>query len=147
MQFRTRRLAALAAALTLSLLGGLGARAATASAATAELAIVGSECEGGDGRLHDYLLKVSGDVDGSYYAFSANVRLMGDDEWYDDTLDGPVSQTYVGGWGDYYMYLCVDSSKLDEDWGRDEVYARVSICIPNVVCPESADSNVIKGYF
>jgi len=121
--------------------------AATASAATATLSMGRSNCEGSDGRLHDYLLRVSGDVDGSYPSgFRAVVSLWGDDPSYDDKLLEPVVETF-GSWATgYWVYLCVDSSTLDEDWGEDEVYARVSIC-GSSSCPESADSDVVEGHF
>jgi hypothetical protein len=145
-----RRTATLATTVTLLVLGALGlGGAATASAATATLSIAGSQCEGFDGRIHDYLLRVAGDVDGSYPSgFRADVGLWGDDEWYDDKLLGPVSETF-GSWATgYWVYLCVDSSTLDEDWGEDEVYARVSICVPGSgVCAENARSNVIERHF
>jgi hypothetical protein len=148
MQSTVRRMVTLAAVVTSLALGALGVGGtASASAATAKLEIAGSHCEGGDGRFHDYLLKVSGAVDGSYFpGFRARVTLLGDDTWYDDKLVGPVEETFGYWFSDYYVYLCVDSSTLDEDWGEDEVYARVSICGPSS-CPESADSNVIERYF
>jgi hypothetical protein len=153
-----RRTATLAAALTMSLLGALGlGGAATASAATATLnihAVGGNTCQDPQtGRILDYLVNVNGEVS-NYYAFGFRVRvdLWGDDQWDDDHLQGPEVLTYRADpqfpLYNYDMWLCVDGSTLDEDWGEDEIYAKVLIQdIETGRYLEAPISNVVEGHY
>ena len=146
MRRMTRRAATLAATLTMLLVGALGlVSAAPASATTAHLEIYRAGFDTcldpyTGRRIGDYLAHVYGQVDGYYpFGFQSHVNLWGDDPSYDDHLLGPV--TFDG----YDDWLCVKASTLNEDWGGDEIYARVIICGPR--CLESATSNVVQGNF
>lgn len=75
---------------------------------------------------------------------TVGVRVKGDDTWFDETLfplklgfPGHVSQQ-----GNFVMSDTVPTSKLNEDWGQDEVYALV-----NVQGYGEFRTNTIKGYF
>ena len=154
MPLSTRRIAAVATALTMSLLGlsGFGG-AATASAADATLSIYaagGNTCQDpATGRILDYLVEVHGQVN-SYYPFGYRVRLdlWGDDQWDDDHQYGPVYTTYRFAPTHYDVLFCVDGSTLDEDWGEDEIYAKVlfqDLATGRNV--EAATSNVVDDHF
>ena len=55
------------------------------------------------------------------------VRLWGEDEWYDDLLVGPISSPTTSA-ACYSIDFCANASTLDEDWeGRDELYAGVRV--------------------
>jgi hypothetical protein len=138
-----KTLIALATATTLALTG-----AATASAATATLSIVGTNCQGGDGRYYDYTLRVSGTTRGYAYGSHVDVYLKGSDEWFDDDLGGPWGRDFGDyQWG-YSIDFCVNSSTLDEDWGEDEVYAAVRVYDRATgALKEKVNSNQIHGYF
>jgi hypothetical protein len=77
-----------------------------------------------------YLVVVSGE---GFYGAPTNakvgVRIKGDDEWFDDTLfsmrlgfPGQVLRD-----GGFVMSETVPGSRLNEDWGEDEVYALVKV--------------------
>ena len=84
-------------------------------------------------------------VDGHSSAANATVgvRVKGDDEWFDDSLfsfGGGYSHTDP--WGNFNVATTVPGSKLNEDWGQDEVYA-----IVDVSGGGSIHTNTIKRYF
>lgn len=92
----------------------------------------------------DYLVVVSGE--GFYNAPPAarvGVRIKGDDEWFDETLFSlkPGFNHYVYR-GTFTLSDYAPGSKLNEDWGRDEVYA-----IASVDGYGDVRSNVIKAYY
>lgn len=76
-----------------------------------------------------------------------DVRLWGDDEWYDDALGGPYVQYYD--WSGYYsVSFCANRSTLDEDIGQDELYAGVRVYDRATGAQkESVESNRIRRYF
>lgn len=154
MSLSTRRIAAVATALTMSVLGlsGFGG-AATASAADADLSITavgGNSCQDPEtGRILDYLVEVKGQVS-RYYPFGYRIRLdlWGDDQWDDDHQYGPEYITYRFGPTYYDVLFCVDGSTLDEDWGEDEIYARLvfqDLATGSNV--EAATSDVEDGHY
>jgi hypothetical protein len=154
MPLSTRRIATVATALAMSLLGlsGFGG-AATASAADATLsisAVGGNSCQDPTtGRILDYLVEVHGQVN-SYYPFGYRVRLdlWGDDQWDDDHQYGPVYTTYRFAPTYYDVLFCVDGSTLDEDWGEDEIYAKLLFQdLTTGRNVEAATSNVVDGHF
>lgn len=92
-----------------------------------------------------YLVVVNGE---GFYGAPANaevgVRIRGEDEWFDDRLftlrlgfPGHVLHD-----GSFVMSDTVSGSSLNEDWGRDEVYALV-----NVQGFGEFRTNTVKGYF
>ena len=56
-------------------------------------------------------------------------RIRGEDEWFDDRLFGiDVGFIHrVGHGGDFSLSETVPGSRLNEDWGQDEIYAPVSV--------------------
>src|SRR5438045_3926230 len=114
-------------ALEASLVGACvgAAGAASASAETATLSIAYTGCVNSYGQQFDYTMRVRGTA-GNYPSMRVEVRLWGEDTWSDDFLGGPFVQSYPFG-GSYVIDFCVNSSTLDEDWGRDEVYAGVRV--------------------
>jgi hypothetical protein len=136
-------------ALVASLLGfGLaGAGAASASAATATLSIAYTGCENAYGQQFDYTMRVRGTT--AYYpsGMRVEVRLWGEDEWSDDFLGGPyVHSTDFSGF--YTVDFCVNKSTLDEDWGRDELYAGVRVFNRATgKQTETVESNRLYDYF
>jgi hypothetical protein len=84
-------------------------------------------------------------VDGHSSAANATVgaRVKGDDEWFDDSLfsfGGGYSHTDP--WGNFNVATMVHGSKLNEDWGQDEIYAIVEVSGGG-----SVRTNTIRGYF
>ena len=84
-------------------------------------------------------------VDGRSSAANATVgvRVKGDDEWFDDSLfsfGGGYSHTDP--WGNFNVATTAPSSKLNEDWGQDEIYAIVEVSGGG-----SVRTNTITGYF
>jgi hypothetical protein len=59
------------------------------------------------------------------------VRVMGDDEWFDDFLFGMgiPGLTRTGPDGSFNISATVRKSALNEDWGGDEVYAIADVGI------------------
>jgi len=55
---------------------------------------------------------------------AVSIRVRGEDEWFDDSLFG-YSSTSLN--GTFNAGIFVASSALNEDWGRDEVYANVTM--------------------
>jgi hypothetical protein len=154
MPLSTRRIATAATALAMSVLGlsGFGG-AATASAADATLtinAVGGNTCQDSStGRILDYLVEVHGQVN-SYYPFGYRIRLdlWGDDQWDDDHQYGPEYITYRYGPTYYDVLFCVDGDTLDEDWGEDEIYAKLLFQdLSTGRNVESATSNVVDGHY
>ena len=134
------RLSILAAFATLAAVAFGGPGAASASAATATLSIPYSGCVNSYGTHFDYTMRVQGTT-ANYYGMRVEVRLWGDDEWYDDFLGGPFIQSYS--WGGFYSIdFCMNKSTLNEDWGQDEIYA-----IVDVSGGGSVRTNKITGYF
>jgi hypothetical protein len=127
----TRRIATLAATLSASGALGLGgAGVALAADATLSIYTAGlNTCQDPQtGRVLDYLVEVRGQVSNYYGSgFRVSVDLWDDDQWDDDHLKGPVYLTYRQPFTVYDMLCCVDRDTLDEDWGEDEVFAKVLI--------------------
>jgi hypothetical protein len=145
---RLRRTATLFAIVTSLMFAGIaGAGAAGAAAATATLSIPYTGCVNSYGTQFDYTMRVQGST--NYYSggMRVEVRLWGDDEWYDDFLLGPVVQSYSFS-GSYYIDLCVNRSTLNEDIGQDEIYAGVRVYDASTgALKEKVESNRIRDYF
>jgi hypothetical protein len=141
------RLAGFAAVAALAAAAFAGPGAATAAAATATLSIPYSGCVNSYGTHFDYTMRVQGTTGYYSYGMRVEVRLWGDDEWYDDFLLGPVVQSYD--WGGFYSIdFCVNKSTLNEDWGQDEIYAGVRVFdASSGIQKEKVESNRIHDYF
>jgi hypothetical protein len=76
-----------------------------------------------------YLVVVNGE--GFFESVGATVgaRIRGDDEWFDDRLFsiGGTGIERILRDGSFTLSKTVPSSQLNEDWGRDEIYALVDI--------------------
>jgi hypothetical protein len=142
MHIRTT-LAVLAAALAVA---GVGAGPASAAGGTATLKLY-SDCVNSYDQHFDYTLIVQGNTTTPFWgATRVEIRLWGDDEWYDDFLGGP----YISyqDFSNVYYGICVNSGTLDEDWGHDEVYAGVRWYNRTTGKQiASAETNNIGGYF
>jgi len=123
----------------------IGAGATSASAATATLSIAYTGCTNAYGQHFDYTMRVRGTTS-THARMRVEVRLWGEDEWYDDLLAGPYAQSYDFG-GSYLIDFCVNKSTLDEDWGRDELYAGVRVYNSAGRQIESAESNRLYDHF
>jgi len=77
----------------------------------------------------NYLVVVNGE--GFYNSVGKTVaaRIRGDDEWFDDKLFsiGVGGFFHVGVDGSFGVSEEVDHNRLNEDWGRDEIYALVDV--------------------
>ena len=139
------RLAIVAAAAALA----AGALATPANAATATLSFAYSGCTNSYGQHFDYTMRVTGET-GWFPPNRVEVRLWGDDQWYDDMLVGPVRHTHDW-WGasTYWVDFCVNQSTLDEDWdGRDELYAGVRVYdLATGIQKGQVESNRLYGYY
>ena len=60
---------------------------------------------------------------------SVGARIRGEDEWFDDSLFsiGSIGIERVLPDGSFSLSTTVSDSKLNEDWGQDEVYALVDV--------------------
>jgi hypothetical protein len=119
MALRTR-IAGIAAAASLV---AAGAVAATADAATGKLTITPT------GYGNQYYVIVAGDFSGYYpYGVDVAVRLMGDDEWFDDRLYDVPGSTYESPGSTHFgRELYVSGATLNEDWGQDEIYGEARL--------------------
>ena len=88
-------------------------------------------------------------VNGEGYFESVNkkvgARIRGDDEWFDDRLfsiGGTGIERVLPG-GSFTLSNIVSGSQLNEDWGKDEIYALVSV----EGLSGSFKSNTVTGNF
>jgi hypothetical protein len=140
MAVRTR-LAGVAAAVSLVV---SAAFAATADAATGKLTISAT------GYGNQYYVIVAGDFSGYYpNGVDVAVRLMGDDEWFDDLLYAVPGSTYESPGSNHFgRELYVSGGTLNEDWGKDEIYGEARLydhATGRLV--QTIRTNVISGYF
>jgi hypothetical protein len=138
-------LARFALAASLVGVGFATAGSASASAATATLSVAYSGCTNSYGQHFDYTMRVRGTTATSSRT-RVEVRLWGEDEWSDDFLGGPYVQSYDFG-GFYWIDFCINKSALDEDWGRDEIYAGVRVYNAAGQQIETVESNRLYDHF
>ena len=116
-------------AIATSLVAGGVATAVPASAATCcgDLAIIYT----GNVPTRPYLVEVYGRTSGNYYnpyETRIEVRLWGEDTWYDNLRHGPVTQNITFNGTEVYTEFTVSGATLNEDYGdRDEIYAGIRI--------------------
>jgi hypothetical protein len=95
------------------------------AATTGQMSTVVGGCSG-----VDVGIQISGSTDHTYsITRSFKVELWGSDSFSDDFLISykwaPLSPFPVSGVTAYFSGACISPSTLDEDWGTDEVYAKV----------------------
>jgi hypothetical protein len=75
-----------------------------------------------------YLVVVNGEGFFGSVGKKVGARIRGDDEWFDDKLFGIGGVfDHVGVDGTFTLSQTVPGSQLNEDWGRDEIYALVDV--------------------
>ncbi|HET9525788.1 MAG TPA: hypothetical protein VFO99_06460 [Pyrinomonadaceae bacterium] len=76
---------------------------------------------------------------------TVGARIRGDDEWFDDRLFsiGGAGFERVLPDGSFTLSKIVSNNQLNEDWGRDEIYALVDV----QGLSGSFKSNNVNGYF
>lgn len=101
-----------------------------------------SRAEGQPGR---YLAVINGE--GFHNSVGAEVaaRVRGDDPVFDDSLFsiGVGIPNHVLPDGSFSLSTVVPGSKLNEDWGQDEIYALVDV----KGFGSSVRTNTVKGHF
>ena len=92
-----------------------------------------------------YLVVVNGEGFFSSNGKKVGARIRGDDEWFDDKLFsiGVGGATRVGQDGSFTLSQTVTGNQLNEDWGRDEIYALVNVEGLN----QDFKTNTITGSF
>jgi hypothetical protein len=76
-----------------------------------------------------YFVSVTGEAPEAAQNISLCVNLYGDDTWFDEHLFGgfgPACGNTTNSAGHYSISFTVPGYTLNEDWGRDEVYAYVT---------------------
>lgn len=74
-----------------------------------------------------------------------SIKIIGDD-WFDEP---PVCEEYgltTNEYGNFWHQYTCPGTLLDEDWGQDENYAKVTV-YPVDVKAHSVNSNVVEGYY
>ena len=89
------------------------------------------------------------EIFGSGFQFAANKdarwKLVGDDPVFDDRIISPIGGGTVTQDGTFYFTGNAISGNLNEDWGKDEIYAVVSI--GGLGSTKSYKSNTVSGYY
>ena len=77
----------------------------------------------------NYLVVVNGEGFLGSAGAKVGARIRGDDEWFDDRLFsiGGTGYERVQSDGTFVLSEIVPKSQLNEDWGRDEIYALVGV--------------------
>ena len=144
------RLAA-AVAMALSLAVGQASSAAAAINTTPHIGLF-IDAEGGCNGPFNIGVSVTGATDVAPYSWrDITVELWGADSWPnpDDFLQRWSTQTFDPTLGTLYYRLdrCVALSTLDEDYGQDDVYARVTIRDQVTGYTQVVESPEIHGNF
>ena len=75
-----------------------------------------------------YLVVVNGEGFVGSAGAKIGARIRGDDEWFDDKLLSIVDPfARVDSDGSFTLSQTVPGSTLNEDWGKDEIYALVDV--------------------
>jgi hypothetical protein len=93
-----------------------------------------------------YLVVVNGEGFFESHGKTVGARIRGDDEWFDDKLFsiGGTGFERVGPDGSFSLSKIVPGSQLNEDWGRDEIYALVDV---EGLSGTFKSSNTVTGHF
>ena len=88
-------------------------------------------------------------ISGSGFEHAANQearwKIWGDDPVFDDRIVSPVGAGFVSADGTFHFEANAISGNLNEDWGKDEIYAIVSI--GSLGSTTDYKSNTVSGYF
>lgn len=89
------------------------------------------------------------EISGSDFQFAANKearwKLRGEDPVFDDRIIAPFGGGPVSQDGTFFFAANAISGNLNEDWGKDEVYAVVSI--GGLGTTKEYKSNTVSGYY
>ena len=91
----------------------------------------------GGGWYDLYIFGQSGKPNASY-----GVRVFGEDTFFDDFIASRVGYLRTDYDGYFSMTMRLTGDKLDEDWGRDEIFAKVDISGVG-----SLRTNTVTGYY
>jgi len=72
-------------------------------------------------------------------------KLKGEDTFFDDNIIAPRGGGFVGPDGTFAFTDNTISGNLNEDWGRDEIYAIVYYS--SILGRTKYNSNTVKGYY
>jgi hypothetical protein len=78
------------------------------------------------------------------------LRLWGDDQWSDDLIYGPYPATYYAsskGLEFHKVILGFPDSRLNEDWGMDELYVGMRLTNPDGGTLRSGETNRWYAFF
>jgi hypothetical protein len=139
-----RRLTALAlAGTTAALIGIGGAGTAQAASDSAHLSI---RYVGGS-QYSNYSLTVSGHVNlPQAVPTNYTIKILGEDSWFDDT---PVCEAWplkTDANGNFWHQYRCSGALLNEDWGGDENYAKVTV-FPAGGKSRTIRSNTVTGSY
>lgn len=70
------------------------------------------------------------------------VRVYGEDTFFDDFIASRVAYLQTGPDGYFSTQMRLSGDKLDEDWGRDEIFAKVDIAGVGTL-----RTNTVTGYY
>jgi hypothetical protein len=89
------------------------------------------------------------EISGSGFEFAANKearwKLRGDDPFSDDDIIDPHGSGIVGADGTFSFTDNATGDNLNEDWGKDEIYAVVSIV--GMGTTFDYESNRVSGHY
>jgi len=91
----------------------------------------------------NYLVVVNGEGFFGSAGKKVGARIRGDDEWFDDKLFSIADPfARVDSAGNFTLSISVPSSELNEDWGKDEIYA-----LADIEGSGTFKSNTVTGSF
>ena len=98
-----------------------------------------------ENRPGHYLVVVNGEGFHRFVGATVAARIRGDDTFFDDSLFsiGVGGLDRVGVDGSFTLARTVSGGMLNEDWGRDEIYALVDVRGRN----GAVKSNKVTGHF
>lgn len=126
--------AAIVAATAIGLTAGLAGTASAATISFAGLTIDQRQCAASQKEVHVSGTAAMSQADAqrfiNYPGDEVEVTVYGADPARNDRLNGPVtpkSYAIVPGGLQFVWYGCMPNSTLNEDWGRDEIFAKVTL--------------------
>lgn len=122
------------AAATVGLTVFLAGTASAAPITQAELTIDQRQCFSSEKEVRVYGVAAMWEKDAQRFidrpGHEVEMTVWGDDPSYDDRIHGPVNPThyYTTSRGLHFFFFgCVSNSALNEDWGQDEVYVKITL--------------------
>lgn len=126
--------AALVAAAAIGLTAGLTATASAAPISFANLTIEQRQCPASQKEVHVSATASMSQADAQrfldYPGDEVEMKIWGADPSYHDQRYGPVtpkSYSTTPNGLHFVWYGCVSNSTLNEDWGQDEVYVKITL--------------------